>query len=232
MKCGIVVFPGSNCDHDCYHILKHVLGLDVHWIWHKDEVLNTFDFVVLPGGFSYGDYLRPGAIARFSPIMKSVIHYASGGGRVLGICNGFQILVESGLLPGVLMDNRDQKFICKNVTLRVENNDTPFTSACQPGEVLSIPINHGQGRYFTDDETLKRLNGNGQVLFRYCDAEGHSTEAVNPNGSLDHIAGVCNEARNVMGMMPHPERCADPLWPEVDGQKIFQSLIQSSLTTS
>lgn len=232
MKCGIVVFPGSNCDHDCYHILKHVLHLDTQWIWHKDETLDTFDFIVLPGGFSYGDYLRPGAIARFSPIMKSVIHYANQGGRLLGICNGFQILLESGLLPGVLMDNQGQKFICKNLTLRVDNNQTPFTSQCTAGEVLKIPINHGQGRYYADDETLKRLVDNDQIVFRYCDAEGNTPETANPNGSLDHIAGVANQAKNVMGMMPHPERCVDPLWPEVDGQTIFNSLIQSSLTPS
>ncbi len=229
MKCGIVVFPGSNCDHDCYHILKHILQLDTHWIWHKDEALNSFDFIVLPGGFSYGDYLRPGAIARFSPIMKSVIDYANQGGRVLGICNGFQILVESGLLPGVLMDNAGQRFICKNMTLRVENNDTPFTSQCKVGDVLQIPINHGQGRYFADNDTLKQMAKNDQVLFRYCDAEGNASDAANPNGSLDNIAGIANESKNVMGMMPHPERCADPLWQNIDGQLIFKSLIESSL---
>jgi phosphoribosylformylglycinamidine synthase len=232
MKCGIVVFPGSNCDHDCYHILKHVLHIDTHWIWHKDEALNSFDFIVLPGGFSYGDYLRPGAIARFSPIMKSVINYANQGGRVLGICNGFQILVESGLLPGVLMDNASQRFICKNLTLRVENNDTPFTSQCKVGDVLQIPINHGQGRYFADDDTLKQMAKNDQVLFRYCDAEGNPSDEANPNGSLDNIAGISNKSKNVMGMMPHPERCADPLWQNVDGQLIFKSLIESSLAHS
>ena len=232
MKCGIVVFPGSNCDHDCYHILKHILQLDTHWIWHKNEELNSFDFIVLPGGFSYGDYLRPGAIARFSPIMKSVIDYANQGGRVLGICNGFQILVESGLLPGVLMDNEGQRFICKNLTLRVENNDTPFTSQCKVGDVLQIPINHGQGRYFADNDTLKQMAKNDQVLFRYCDAEGNASDAANPNGSLDNIAGIANAAKNVMGMMPHPERCADPLWQNVDGQIIFKSLIESSVAHS
>jgi phosphoribosylformylglycinamidine synthase len=232
MKCGIVVFPGSNCDHDCYHILKHVLQLDTQWIWHKDEALNAYDFIVLPGGFSYGDYLRPGAIARFSPIMKSVIDYANQGGRVLGICNGFQILVESGLLPGVLMDNEGQRFICKNLTLRVENNDTPFTSQCKVGDVLQIPINHGQGRYFADGDTLNQMAKNDQVLFRYCDAEGNASDAANPNGSLDNIAGIANAAKNVMGMMPHPERCADPLWQNVDGQLIFKSLIESSLAHS
>jgi phosphoribosylformylglycinamidine synthase subunit PurQ / glutaminase len=229
MKCGIVVFPGSNCDHDCYHILKHVLQLDTQWIWHKEDALNAYDFIVLPGGFSYGDYLRPGAIARFSPIMKSIVDYANQGGRVLGICNGFQILVESGLLPGVLMDNAGQRFICKNLTARVENSDTPFTSQCTPGSVLKIPINHGQGRYFADDDTLQRLKDNGQVIFRYCDAEGGTPEEANPNGSRDHIAGIANESKNVMGMMPHPERCADPLWPNIDGQLIFKSLIESSL---
>jgi phosphoribosylformylglycinamidine synthase len=232
MKCGIVVFPGSNCDHDCYHILKHVLQLETDWIWHKDEAMNAYDFIVLPGGFSYGDYLRPGAIARFSPIMKSVIDYANQGGRVLGICNGFQILVESGLLPGVLMDNEGQRFICKNLTLRVENYDTPFTSQCKVGDVLQIPINHGQGRYFADNDTLKQMAKNDQVLFRYCDAEGNASDAANPNGSLDNIAGIANESKNVMGLMPHPERCADPLWPNVDGQLIFKSLIESSLAHS
>jgi phosphoribosylformylglycinamidine synthase subunit PurQ / glutaminase len=230
MKCGIVVFPGSNCDHDCYHILKHVLQIDTHWIWHKEDALSAYDFIVLPGGFSYGDYLRPGAIARFSPIMKSIIDYANQGGRVLGICNGFQILVESGLLPGALMDNAGQRFICKNLTLRVETNETPFTSQCKVGDVLNIPINHGQGRYFADDDTLQRLKDNDQVLFRYCDAEGNTSDEANPNGSLDNIAGIANESKNVMGMMPHPERCADPLWQNIDGQLIFKSLIESSLT--
>jgi phosphoribosylformylglycinamidine synthase len=232
MKCGIVVFPGSNCDHDCYHILKHVLQLETDWIWHKDEALESFDFIVLPGGFSYGDYLRPGAIARFSPIMKSVIDYANRGGRVLGICNGFQILVESGLLPGVLMDNQGQRFICKNLTVRVDNNEMPFTSQCKAGDVLKIPINHGQGRYYADDDTLRRLADNDQIIFRYCDAEGNTSDEANPNGSLDNIAGISNATKNVMGMMPHPERCADPLWQNVDGQLIFKSLIESSLAHS
>ena len=232
MRFGIVVFPGTWSETDCYYVVKDVLGQDADYVWHHQDNLAGYDCVILPGGFSYGDYLRPGAIARFSPIMKSVIDYANQGGRLLGICNGFQILVESGLLPGVLMDNAGQKFICKNLTLRVDNNQTPFTSQCTAGEVLKIPINHGQGRYFADDETLKRLVDNDQIVFRYCDAEGNTPETANPNGSLDHIAGVANQAKNVMGMMPHPERCADPLWPEVDGQTIFNSLIQSSLTPS
>lgn len=228
MKCGIVVFPGSNCDHDCYHILKHIFGLDAQWVWHKDEVLNNFDLVVLPGGFSYGDYLRPGAIARFSPIMKAVTEYANRGGRVLGICNGFQILVEAGLLPGALMRNQSQKFICKTVFVRVENSDTPFTNQCGKQTVLKVPIAHADGRYFVDADILKRMTDNGQIVMRYCGPSGEVSESINPNGSVGSIAGVVNEKKNVMGMMPHPERCADPLWPNLDGQRIFKSLIHSS----
>ena len=228
MKCAVVVFPGSNCDHDCYHILKHVFDLDAEFVWHKEDgPLDRFDLVVLPGGFSYGDYLRAGSIAKFSPVMKSVLDYAETGGRVLGICNGFQILVESGLLPGALLHNRSQKFICKNVHVRVETTDTPFTSQCSPERVLQIPIAHHQGSYFADEVTLKKLNDKGQIALRYCDANGETSEESNPNGSLDNIAGITNEKKNVLGMMPHPERCADPLWPCIDGQEIFKSLIQS-----
>jgi len=228
MKCGVVVFPGSNCDHDCYHILKHILGLSTEWIWHKDNAdLDRFDWVVLPGGFSFGDYLRAGAIARFSPVMKAVTRYANKGGRVLGICNGFQILVEAGLLPGALLTNREQKFICKPVRIVVENTGTPFTGRCEKNAVLNIPIAHKQGNYFADRETLRRMADHGQVVLRYADAKGRATEAANPNGSVDNIAGVVNERKNVMGMMPHPERAADPLWPNTDGQSIFQSLMQS-----
>ena len=228
MKCGVVVFPGSNCDHDCYHILKHVLGLSTEWIWHKDNAdLDRFDWVVLPGGFSFGDYLRAGAIARLSPVMKAVTRYANKGGRVLGICNGFQILLEAGLLPGALLNNRSQKFICKTVHTVVENPNTPFTRHCGKNAVLQIPIAHQQGNYYADDETLKRMADHGQVLLRYADAEGRVTEAANPNGSVQNIAAVANERKNVMGMMPHPERVADPLWPNLDGQSIFQSLIHS-----
>lgn len=228
MKCGIVVFPGSNCDHDCYHILKHVFGLDTSWIWHKDEALGNFDLVVLPGGFSYGDYLRSGAIARFSPIMKAVIDYANRGGRVLGICNGFQILVEAGLLPGALMRNRSQKFICKTVFVRVENTHTSFTNQCAEQPVLKIPIAHADGNYFVDSDNLKRMKDQSQIILRYCGANGEISDETNPNGSMENIAGVANEKKNVMGMMPHPERCADPLWPNLDGQHIFKSLIHSA----
>ena len=226
MKCGVIVFPGSNCDHDCYHILKHVFDLDTRFLWHKDESeLDRFDLLVLPGGFSYGDYLRAGSIARFSPIMKAVLRFANRGGRVLGICNGFQILVESGLLPGALLHNRSQKFICKTVYTRVETVDSPFTNQCD--EILQIPIAHHEGSYYADDESLKRMAGNDQIVLRYCDARGEVTEAANPNGSVQNIAGVANEKKNVLGMMPHPERCADPLWPNIDGQRIFKSLIHS-----
>ncbi|MFQ5449455.1 MAG: phosphoribosylformylglycinamidine synthase subunit PurQ [Nitrospinaceae bacterium] len=228
MKCGIVVFPGSNCDHDCYHILKHILSLDTHWIWHKDDRdLDDFDLIVLPGGFSYGDYLRAGAISKFSPVMKAVIRFAERGGRVLGICNGFQILVEAGLLPGALLPNRSQKFICKTVFTRVENADTPFTRECGDNAVLKIPIAHHQGSYFAPPETLAGMIENDQIILRYCDAAGETSDTSNPNGSIDNIAAVTNGGKNILGMMPHPERSADPLWPDVDGQKIFKSLIHS-----
>ena len=228
MKCGIVVFPGSNCDHDCYHILKHVLNQDTHWLWHKEEAsLETFDLVVLPGGFSYGDYLRAGAIARFSPIMNSIKQFANEGGKVLGICNGFQILLESGLLPGTLIQNQSRKFICKNVSVRIENSDTPFTRCCEANQVLEIPIAHHQGSYYIDPFSLNHLEENGQILFRYCDEKGNVSAECNPNGSVDSVAGVSNEQKNVMGMMPHPERCADPQLLGTDGQVIFQSLISN-----
>jgi len=229
MKCGIVVFPGSNCDHDCYHILNKILNQETHWLWHKNEVdLSSFDLIVLPGGFSYGDYLRAGAISRFSPIMNSVIRFAENGGKVLGICNGFQILLESGLLPGALMQNHTRKFICKNVYVRVETTGTPFTQKCKDKSVLEIPIAHHQGSYYIDPHSLIDLEEKGQILFRYCNAKGSISESSNPNGSVDSVAGLCNEQKNVMGMMPHPERCADPLWTNTDGQSIFQSLISQS----
>ena len=228
MKCGIVVFPGSNCDHDCYHILKHILNQETHWLWHKDEVnLESFDLVILPGGFSYGDYLRPGAIARLSPIMNSILQFAKGGGKVLGICNGFQVLLECGLLPGALIQNQSRKFICKNVFVRVDNSKTPFTQSCGESQVLEIPIAHHQGSYYLDPHSLTELEKNGQILFRYCDAKGEISADSNPNGSVGSVAGVTNEQKNVLGMMPHPERCADPLWPGTDGQIIFQSLISN-----
>lgn len=225
---GVVVFPGSNCDHDAHYILGEVLGQDAKLLWHKDATLDNVDVVVLPGGFSYGDYLRCGAIARFSPIMKEIISFARDGGMVLGICNGFQILCEAGLLPGALLRNRDLKFICRQVDIRVENVRSRWTSYCKPGEVLRIPIAHGEGNYHVDEDTLRRLESNGQILFRYCMPDGAITAEGNPNGSLGNIAGIMNEHGNVMGMMPHPERASDPaLGPLIDGQKIFRSLIES-----
>ena len=228
MKCGVVVFPGSNCDHDCYHILKHVFELDTEWIWHKDDVdLSGFDLIVLPGGYSYGDYLRAGAIAQFSSVMKKVIEFANSGRMVLGICNGFQVLVESGLLPGALIQNHTQKFICKTVSVRVENASTPFSCECLEKSVLNIPIANHQGSYFIDIDGLNQLIDNEQIVFRYSGCEGEVTGLYNPNGSVDNIAGIVNENKNVMGLMPHPERCADPAWPNLDGQLIFKSMIQS-----
>lgn len=224
MKFGVVVFPGSNCDHDTYHIISKVIGQPVDFIWHKEENISGYDVIFLPGGFSYGDYLRSGAIARFSPVMRSVVRFAREGGLVMGICNGFQILCEAGLLPGALLRNRDLKFICQHVNVRVENTDTPFTSACKEGQVLSIPVAHGEGNYFCNPETLAELESNDQVLFRYCDAEGNVTEAANPNGSLNNIAGICNRERNVLGLMPHPERAAEDLLNSRDGRIIFRAL--------
>ena len=226
VRFGIVVFPGSNCDHDAYHVCKHVMHQDAEFLWHKDADLKNSDVIILPGGFSYGDYLRCGAIARFSPVMKEVVRFARDGGTVLGICNGFQILVESGLLPGVLLRNTSLRFVCKFVNLRVENATTRFSNDCAPGEVLSIPIAHGDGNYFTDPETLAQLESNSQIIFRYCTSEGAIAEDANPNGSLANIAGIINEDGNVMGMMPHPERASDPVLRHTDGQKIFRSLIE------
>lgn len=226
MKFGIVVFPGSNCDHDCYHVVKNVLGQEAEYIWHKETEIKGFDCLILPGGFSYGDYLRTGAIAKFSPVMKGLKEFADGGGLVIGICNGFQILVEAGLLPGVLMRNRDLKFICENRYLKVENSDTRFTSLYSKGEVINLPIAHADGNFFADDETLKRLQDKGQILFRYCKADGNTTDDSNPNGSLLNIAGVCNEKRNILGMMPHPERCAEEIMGNIDGKRVFESIIK------
>lgn len=227
MKCGVVTFPGSNCDHDCFHVLNKVFGLDTESVWHKNEALGRYDLIVVPGGFSYGDYLRPGAIARFSPVMKSLVKYVKNGGRLIGICNGFQILTEAGLLPGALMRNRSQSFICKPVHVRVENNQTPFTGLCSQNAVLKIPIAHADGCYYAEPDTVKRMEDNGQIVFRYCGKEGTVDDAANPNGSLGNIAGVANESKTVLGMMPHPERCSDPLWPDTDGRIVFRSLIQS-----
>ena len=229
---GVVVFPGSNCDHDAYYAAKKILGQKAVFLWHKESDLKGVDAVILPGGFSYGDYLRCGALARFSPIMKDVIRFADNGGLVFGICNGFQVLVEAGLLPGVLLRNSSLKFVCKYVHLRVENASTLFTSQCTKGEVLEIPIAHGDGNYFTDQETLQGLEDRNQILFRYSDASGAVTDDANPNGSLSNIAGIVNERGNVMGMMPHPERASDPALYHTDGRKVFDSIVESFVTQS
>jgi phosphoribosylformylglycinamidine synthase I len=227
VKFGIVVFPGSNCDHDAYYACKKIMDQEAVFLWHKDADLQDVDVVILPGGFSYGDYLRCGAIARFSPIMKEVIRFAASGGTVIGICNGFQILVEAGLLPGVLLRNASLQFVCRYVNLRVENAGTRFTSSCNVGDVLAIPIAHGDGNYFTDAGTLHELESNNRIVFRYSDKNGSITGEANPNGSLGNIAGIVNEQGNVLGMMPHPERAVDPLLRHIDGRKIFQSIIES-----
>ena len=227
MKFGVVVFPGSNCDHDCYHVLKHVLDKDTEFVWHKDGDVSKYDCIVLPGGFSYGDYLRTGAIARFSPVMEAVQKHAAKGKLVIGICNGFQILLEAGLLPGAMLRNSSLQFVCKFVTLRVENTDSPFTRNVQKGDVLRIPIAHGEGNYFADSSTIEDLNKNSQVLVRYSDEVGNLTFEANPNGSLENIAGICNKKRNVFGLMPHPERASEKELGSVDGRKIFESIIGS-----
>lgn len=223
MKFGVIVFPGSNCDHDCYHVIKHVLGQEVKFIWHKQEQLNEYDCIIIPGGFSYGDYLRPGAIARFSPIMNQIVEYAARGGLLLGICNGFQVLLELGLLPGAMRTNQNLKFICEYVNVRVENNESPFTLNCTSNQVLRIPIAHMQGNYYVDSATLGELQK--QIIFRYCDSTGKVDEASNPNGSLDNIAGISNQEGNVLGMMPHPERCTEEILNSTDGRLIFESVI-------
>jgi phosphoribosylformylglycinamidine synthase len=227
LKFGVVVFPGSNCDHDSQYVAETIMGQESRLIWHKEASIGDVDIVILPGGFSYGDYLRSGALARFSPIMKDVVRFANNGGVVLGICNGFQVLVEAGLLPGVLLRNESLKFVCRYVHLRVENADTLFTSRCKKGDVLEIPIAHGDGNYFTDADTLKRLEDGNRVLFRYCDQSGNITGESNPNGSLSNIAGIINRQGNVMGMMPHPERAADPVLLHTDGRKVFDSIVES-----
>lgn len=228
MKFAVIRFPGSNCDQDCVYALNTFEGASADFVWHKDSSLAGFDAVVVPGGFSYGDYLRCGAIARFSPIMKAVKEFAASGGLVIGICNGFQILCESGLLPGALVRNRGLHFICDHVNVKVEQTNTPFTSGLKPGTILNLPIAHGEGCYFADDATLATLEQDGRVLVRYCDASGQATEAANPNGSRNNIAGICNEGRNVFGLMPHPERACDTLLGSTDGAAIFQSMIGSA----
>ena len=227
MKFGVIVFPGSNCDHDAYWAAQEVVHQPATMLWHESRDLENCDVIIVPGGFSYGDYLRTGAIARFSPVMESVKKFAAGGGLVLGICNGFQILCEAGLLPGALMRNRGLKFVCKQVHLRVENTDTPFTSACRAGEVLEIPIAHMEGNYFCDDATLAELQRNRQIVFRYVTPEGKITDGANPNGSLENIAGIANAGFNVLGMMPHPERASEPSLGSADGLKMFQSLVNA-----
>lgn len=228
MKFGIVQFPGSNCDHDTLWALSHDMGQEAEFLWHKESDLKNSDVIVLPGGFSYGDYLRSGAIARFSPIMKEVVRFAEKGGMVVGICNGFQVLCESGLLPGVLMRNTSLRFVCKYVHVRVANADTRFTGACLPGQVLEIPIAHGEGNYVCDADTLRKLSDTGRIVFEYCDADGNVTDAANPNGAMMNIAGIVNDKGNVMGMMPHPERACDPqLMGRADGRLVFQSIIES-----
>jgi phosphoribosylformylglycinamidine synthase len=227
MRFGIVVFPGSNCDHDAYHAVKHVLGQEAEFIWHKETGLHGADVVVLPGGFSHGDYLRTGAIARFSPVMRAVGEFARAGGPVLGICNGFQILLEAGLLPGAMLRNRDLKFHCEYVRVRVEQNDTPFTLKAAKGQVLRLPIAHGEGNYFADPEVVRGLEAAGRVVFRYCDEQGQITDAGNPNGSVNNIAGICNEARTVVGLMPHPERACEPVLGSADGLLLFESVVSA-----
>ena len=231
MNIGVVVFPGSNCDHDCEHVFKDVLGQDVTMVWHKENSLAGLDAVILPGGFSYGDYLRTGAIARFSPVMSAVQEFAAGGGLVLGICNGFQILLEAGLLPGVMLRNKALHFICKDVCIKVENAATPFTGACESGQVLKIPIAHADGNYYVDPVTLASIQANAQVIFRYCTSDGRVTPEANPNGSLDNIAGIRNAQGNVLGMMPHPERCAESILGNEDGRLILASMVEGITKT-
>jgi phosphoribosylformylglycinamidine synthase subunit PurQ / glutaminase len=225
MRFGIVVFPGSNCDEDAFHAAKDVFGQDAVYVWHKDTDLKGADVVILPGGFAHGDYLRTGAMARFSPIMREVRAFADRGGPVLGICNGFQILLEAGMLPGAMLRNRGLKYRCEHVHLRVEQSDTPFTSAAQVGRVLRIPIGHGEGNYFAPADMLQRLEANRQVIMRYTDPGGELDDQWNPNGSVNAIAAVCNEGRNIVGMMPHPERACEALLGGVDGRLIFDSVV-------
>ncbi len=228
MKFGVVVFPGSNCDEDIVYVLRGLLKQETVKLWHKNNDLEGCTHIILPGGFSYGDYLRSGAIARFSPIMESVMTHAQQGGFVFGVCNGFQILCESGLLPGALLHNNSRKFICKNVFIKVVNAQTTLTASIQSG-ALKIPIAHGEGKYFADEKTLESLHTNGQILFKYCNESGEFTEESNPNGAIQNIAGICNAAKNVFGMMPHPERASDNLLGNTDGLALFESILKTSL---
>ncbi|MDW7673010.1 MAG: phosphoribosylformylglycinamidine synthase subunit PurQ [Bacillota bacterium] len=225
MKFGVVVYPGSNCDADCYHVIKDVVEQPVEYIWHQNTSVKGFDCLILPGGFSYGDYLRAGAIARFSPVGQAVAEFAAAGGLVLGICNGFQILLEAGLLPGAMKRNQGLKFRCHQSLLRVEQNANPFTNQLTAGKVIQVPVAHGQGNYYCDEATYQELEANKQIVFRYSNASGELTPEANPNGSLESIAGICNKQGNVLGMMPHPERCADSILGGTDGLAIFRSII-------
>lgn len=225
MNFAVLQFPGSNCDQDCVHVMKNVLGQSAHLVWHKDNSLSGFDAVLVPGGFSYGDYLRTGAIARFSPIMQAVQAFAAAGGPVLGICNGFQILCEAGLLPGALIRNRSLQFRCENVFLKSPTVDSPFTNRIPAGKLLRVPIAHGEGCYFADEQTIAQLKANNQILWQYVNAAGEATETANPNGSVCNIAGVCNKARNVAGLMPHPERASESVLGCEDGRLILESLV-------
>jgi len=224
MKFGVIVFPGSNCDHDAYHVISKHVGQPVSFIWHRETDLTEYDALIIPGGFSYGDYLRAGALASFSPVMSSVRDFAARGGLVLGICNGFQILCESGLLPGALIRNRDLHFVCQHVRVRVESADTPFTNELRRGQILSMPVAHAEGNYVCDDETLAELQREDRIIFRYCDSDGRTTPEANPNGARDSIAGICNRERNVVGLMPHPERACEDLLGSSDGRGLFHSL--------
>lgn len=225
MKFGVIQFPGSTCDYDCFYALRDVLKVQVDFVWHRETNLESYNGIILPGGFSYGDYLRVGAIARFSPIMKAVKKYSDDGGLVLGICNGFQILLEADLLPGVLIKNNCLHFLCRYLYLKVENNSTPYTHLCEKEQVLKIPIAHGEGNYYVDKNTLRELIKNNQIVLRYCDAKGEITPEANPNGSIYNIAAVCNKGGNVLGMMPHPERCVEDCLGSSDGKYIFNSIL-------
>jgi phosphoribosylformylglycinamidine synthase len=227
MKFGVVIFPGSNCDHDTYYVLKDIMKQETTFLWHKEHDLKNVDCVILPGGFSYGDYLRSGAIAKFSPLMLEVVEFANKGGLVLGICNGFQILMELGLLPGAMLRNKNLKFLCQHVHIKVENNKTLFTRKGKKGQVLKIPIAHYEGNYIAPPDTIQELKANGQIIFRYCDAEGHLSEEANVNGSLESIAGLVNTSGNIMGMMPHPERASEMILGSEDGKIIFDSIINT-----
>ena len=231
MKFGVVIFPGSNCEHDCFYVIDSILGTPVEYIWHQDTSVKGFDAVILPGGFAYGDYLRTGALAKFSPVMNAIADFAQKGGLVFGICNGFQILTEAGLLPGALLRNAGLKYVCRFEYLRTETMDTPFTNLLSQGQLLRIPIGHGDGNFFAEPDTLKQIEDNDQVVFRYADASGQITRDANPNGSLNNIAGIVNKQRNVLGMMPHPDRSSEAILGSADGKLIFESMVNALVRT-